>query len=330
MDSPPPPRAPATAAAPPASRPSHDEPFAILAPLHQQLHLCSFHATLPTLLSHPKKHTVEAIRFADMKRARTTLQERERHGKAASEASSCEDSSLLVESPAQRGQILRALAQEEDSQSDSEEMEEAAGQDKEDNHADDGIDSEKGMNHHRHLSIDTKHCTHPFPAILLSPVSFQHTQLLRSKAFPAPPITRPPPAQSENAGAAAVADVQADARVGASDGDGNNQSASSAAARSCPPLVLALTASQHPARLSICIRQLKAELDSLRKNIDVYISYVRRLEMSTERTIMPSLMPFFTYLTASPPPTSTLTRRPTPEMVGYLFLSCSTLAQTIF
>jgi hypothetical protein len=274
-------------------------------------------------------HAASRMRHAAMKRTRAVLQENGRRGHAEAEATQkWKQQSEQEESQGTEGEQEEQEEQEESQGTEGELSEQE--EEKEDSDEDDA--TAEGQPQSRGVST----AVHPAPlsAILLSPVSFQHSQL-RSKAFPPPPIVRQSAVQSKSLGMAgrssahvsadadAVADVDADVDADADadskhDVDGNCAAPSLSSAPASPPLLRCLAAPHNPSRLAACIRQLKSELDSLRANIETYAFYVRKMEVTVDRSIMPSIMPFFTYLTSTPAPPPAFTRCPSPETVTAL------------
>jgi hypothetical protein len=233
---------------------------------------------------------------------------------------------------------------EEEHQQDQEQEEDIDG-----NHQKNGQDSGQGQNLgacgavRLHPSTPSSHHQPASSTILLSPVSFQHSQL-RTKSFPPPPLIRLPAAQPNihpplqtdraiahasdraiahasdraiaHASDRAIAHASAaDADCSSADDGGGAALPSSSTTRPTSPLTQALFSPQQPSRLIACIRQLKAELDCLRCTVDAYTTYLRRVEIQMERCVVPSLMPFFNYLTTAPPVATALPRRPSPETV---------------
>jgi hypothetical protein len=115
-------------------------------------------------------------------------------------------------------------------------------------------------------------------SIILSPVSFEHSQL-RAKSFAPPPILSLPASQIKRRESAtidlsnAVTSVEGSS-AGVEDDNGdatsNSSSSSQSPSPSRSPLTRALFSPQQPTRLIACIRQLKSELDSLRSNLEMY------------------------------------------------------------
>ncbi len=162
----------------------------------------------------------------------------------------------------------------------------------------------------------------PSASMLLSPVSFQHSQLRSKKEFfPSIllPVRRPLAPQSKNQEATLSRKPTPAPPAAAHHHDGDTSatspSTSFSPSRSSSPLTLALFSSHLPSRLTVCIRQLKSELDALRSNLEAYTCYLRRVEFQVERNVVPSLVPYLSYLTTSPPPVFNLSHHPSPQMV---------------